>query len=445
MSKCNFNHDVRKAEIFANNIRNLQYLKSYYLDTHFFYQFHIPLPTNIPLSLENLSITSDLFYMNDLIRLFRRTSNLKSLDLIIRDQVNNDQFLCTNSSLVKLKIDIRGSFDVLNNLLKNLPNLSELIIQIEGVYIDGYQWEQIITQYLTKLKVFRLLMFYAIDREKHIEQEIEQLIKSFQTKFWLKERQWFVRCGSEIEYKFLCLYTLPYEFKNFDRISRTTSNSRCTNDRHCIPSKYVNKISIHNSLLKSVSQFPLKFSNIHHLELYFPFDDTFSSIVTNFDRLISIELVSTIHSNDIDQAIINLRSLLNRATRLYSITMDYLIMSQLSLVKLENKSIRRIDLIENDGHFYGLECISLIQSLLGDQCEVLLINIEHRSILLDLIEKLANLRALTFQCQDDLWEESNESSLQEDEIIQWLKHNLSSNCVISRDESELSAIRLWIR
>jgi hypothetical protein len=99
----------------------------------------------------------------------------------------------------------------------------------------------------------------------------------------------------------------------------------------------------------------------------------------------------------------------------------------------------------NDGHFYGLECISLIQSFLGNQCEVLLINIENRSIVLDLIENMSNLRALTIQCQDDQWGDSNESLLNEDELIQWLKFRIPSNSLIIRDEREMSVIRLWIR
>ncbi|CAF2099131.1 unnamed protein product [Rotaria magnacalcarata] len=100
--------------------------------------------------------------------------------------------------------------------------------------------------------------------------------------------------------------------------------------------------------------------------------------------------------------------------------MDYLIISQLALVKFKNKSIRRLDLIANDGHFYGLEFV-------------------------DLIENMPNLRALTFQCQDDRWGDTNEALLIEDEFVQWLKNRLPSHCLVIRDENELSAIQLWFR
>ena len=48
-------------------------------------------------------------------------------------------------SLTKLKINFQGELDTLKNLLENLPNILELIIEIDDIYINGYQWEEIIT------------------------------------------------------------------------------------------------------------------------------------------------------------------------------------------------------------------------------------------------------------------------------------------------------------
>ncbi|CAF1421777.1 unnamed protein product [Rotaria sp. Silwood1] len=445
ISKCNFDDNIDKAQICVNNIWNLKNLKYCYLDISFFNDYYIPLPTIISVSLENLSIANDSFNINDLICLFQHTPNIKNVNLRIQDTSNNEQFSFIFPSLSKLKLYFKGSFDTLKHLLQIMPNISELIIETNGIYIDGYQWEQIIINNLYNLKVFRLLMSYKIELEKNINEEIDQLVESFQTQFWLHEHQWFVRCDSDTEYGFVYLYTLPYGFEKFYNLTSNMSTSTCTIDKKYNTSNYVNTLILDYYLLRFASQFPIQFSNIYHLELSFPFDDVLWSIIPRFDRLISIELISIIHPDESDRPINQLRLLLNRAIHLYSITMDYLIISQLSLVQITNKSIRRLDLIANDGHFYGLECISLIQSLLGIQCEVLLINIENRSIVLDLIEKMPNLRALTFQCQDDRWGDSNESLLIEDEFIQWLKDRLPLNCLIVRDESELSAIRLWIR
>ncbi|CAF4183647.1 unnamed protein product, partial [Rotaria sp. Silwood2] len=209
ISKCNFDDNMEKAQFCVNNIWNLTKLKYCYLDIPFYNDFYIPLPTIISLSLENLSIANDLFNINDLIRLFRHTPNIRNLNLKIQDTSNDEQFPFIIPLLSKLKISFKGSLDTLKNLLQSMPNLSELIIETDGIFIDGYQWEHIIINNLNKLKVFRLLMFYKMDLEKNINEEVDQLLESFQTKFWLHEHQWFVRCDSDSEYGFTYLYTLP--------------------------------------------------------------------------------------------------------------------------------------------------------------------------------------------------------------------------------------------
>jgi hypothetical protein len=255
-------------------------------------------------------------------------------------------------------------------------------------------------------------MLYQFDESKNIQEEFDYLFESFQTKFWLEEHQWFIRCDCQTESRIIHLYTLPYSFKKFINYNFDLSKSTCSIDSM-------------NSL-------------IYSLELTFPFNDTLWSIIPNFNRLKSLEIISIVHSNEFDQSIFRLRQLLNQSINLYSLTIDYLILSQLSI---NIQSIRRLDLMMNDGHFYDSECISL----LNNQCEVLLINIENRFIIFDLIEKLPKLRTLIFQCQDDQWDDSIESFLDEDELIQWLKNSLSSICSIIRDENEISVIRLWIR
>jgi hypothetical protein len=315
------------------------------------------------------------------------------------------------------------------------------MININEIYFDGYQWEELIRNYLHKLKVFRLFMYYKFDDTKNLNEEIDQLIESFQTKFWIDQHQWFIQCDYHTGNRSMHLYTLPYGFKEFRSYFSDMSKSTCPIDKNYNSSNYVNTLIVHNSLLRPISQFP----NIDHLELSFPFDNTLWSVIPKFDRLKSIEIISNVHSNEVEQSINHLGLLINQAIHLYSLTIDYLILSQLSIVEIENKSIHRLDLLTNDGHFYGIECISLIQSFLGDQCEVLLINIENRSIVLDLIEKISNLRALTFQCQNDQWGDSSESLLNEDELIQWLKNCLPSNCSVIRDEIDISIIRLWIQ
>jgi hypothetical protein len=419
-----------------NQIWNLTKLRSCYLN-----DFFVSLFPETSSSLQHFSLENSPLSFYDLISLFQSTPYLQNLTIELHDSSDYEPFTLILPLLTKLTIDFRGELNLLLNLLKTLPNLSKLILQIHDISLDGYQWEEIITNHLPKLKIFRLLMNDTFDETKNFEENIEQLFQSFQTKFWIEEHQWFIQYDYHIESRMMHLYTLPYGFPKFSSYPSDRSKSTCPVNTNSYSSNYVNSLILNHSLVRSVLQFP----NLDHLEISFPFDDTLWTIIPKLDRLKSLEIISNVRSDENNQSINHLRLLLHRAMHLYSLTIDYLILSQLVTVEIINPSLHRLDLLANDGHFYGLECIALIQGLLADQCEVLLINIENRLIVLDLIEKLINLRALTFQCQDDQWGDSAGSFVIEDELIQWLKNRLPSNCSIVRDEIELSVIRLWIR
>jgi hypothetical protein len=65
--------------------------------------------------------------------------------------------------------------------LQNIPNLCYLDINIFSALIDGHQWEQIIRNYLPKLKTFRLKMKKKLFGEQNLEEGIDELMNSFRT------------------------------------------------------------------------------------------------------------------------------------------------------------------------------------------------------------------------------------------------------------------------
>jgi hypothetical protein len=117
------------------------------------------------------------------------------------------------------------------------------------------------------------------------------------------------------------------------------------------------------------------------------------------------------------------------------------------LFQLKSRSIRRLDfidvLIDQSIYFDREDCLALINSSLGMQCEVLLIRIKNRTIVLDLINRMFNLRLLIFECEDD-----KESFLpfasSKNELILWLQHHLSSTYSIMRDPRKRFRIQIWI-
>ncbi|UJR32819.1 hypothetical protein I4U23_020281 [Adineta vaga] len=111
-------------------------------------------------------------------------------------------------------------------------------------------------------------------------------------------------------------------------------------------------------------------------------------------------------------------------------------------------SICRLDLMTKSAfrlrYYTTEECTILIHSSFVRHCEVLLISVEDRKIICDIIKTMNNLRALTFQCEDDKWNYC-ESSLTNDELILWLIDSLPSTFFIKRDKTQTSKIHLWIR
>ena len=109
---------------------------------------------------------------------------------------------------------------------------------------------------------------------------------------------------------------------------------------------------------------------------------------------------------------------------------------------LRSSSVRLLDLRgfnqSGDCQYYnGHQCSSLIRSPLGNQCQFLLIEVENRTNIIDLVNKMNNLRTLNVRCRD---RKSND-----DELIKWLQTRLSSTCSFAKDSKSPNDLRLWIR
>ncbi|CAF4024619.1 unnamed protein product [Rotaria sp. Silwood1] len=76
------------------------------------------------------------------------------------------------------------------------------------------------------------MLFYRGDDENK-EQRVDELLKSFRTRFWLEEHQWYVRCDwNRCQEDSCCdhmyLYTVPYTFNYYySHDSIITGNSTC--------------------------------------------------------------------------------------------------------------------------------------------------------------------------------------------------------------------------
>jgi hypothetical protein len=284
-------------------------------------------------------------------------------------------------------------------------------------------------------------MSFRLDVDDSTEKQIDELLDSFQTSFWIDEYQLFFRCHWNPEYidsDQLCpalLYTLPYAFDTFDYINPIYSKSTCPNKTDYWSYNHVHTLCVVPPEKKQdIFDFPVRLHNIRHLTVGYKLENL-GIICPTLDKL------TILYIQCLDCKVRSLlQRLLDRAPRLQTITFYK---NNWLYFFVASKSVRRV--IFRDGIYYNVQqCAELCSSTLFNQCEILEINIRTRGSVLDFLRTMPNLRTLIFKCERDEWKENQTSSLSKyDELIKWLKRYLPSECLIKREKS--GTIRLWIR
>ncbi|CAF4572930.1 unnamed protein product, partial [Rotaria sp. Silwood2] len=172
------------------------------------------------------------------------------------------------------------------------------------------------------------------------------------------------------------------------------------------------------------------------------FDDNFWSFIFSVHRLTTLDAIL-----DENYSHYQLQTLLNISSCLYTLRFFYSSDLKISFEQLKSTSIRRLNFLtkysSNIIHFYTMECKALSNSQIGRQCEVLIMKVENRTNILDLIKTINNLRSLSFQCKDDKWSNKDISSMN-DELVQWLRMCLPLTYSITKDKNDVLNIRIWI-
>ncbi|CAF4239121.1 unnamed protein product [Rotaria sordida] len=290
-------------------------------------------------------------------------------------------------------------------------------------------------------------MDFHFRESNNIEDKINELLQTFQTDFWIKYHQWFVRCdwNPSNAFSHAILYTLPYAFNDFHFINESYSKSTCPNEEDYWLYNQVQILQHENSISNNFEYFPIQFPNISHLEIILPFNEKFLSNIPSLNHLISLDVTLLPGDSVYNQ----LQLLLNRAPHLHLLRFSHVSDLEIILFKIHNRSIRRLDFFTKESMLYSWyfnkeQCIALANSSLGRQCQTLVIDIKHRTNVNDLINNMNNLQSLIFQCKDDKWNPKISSSTN-DELIQWLHEYLPSTCLISRNTQQISIIQVWIR
>jgi hypothetical protein len=351
------------------------------------------------------------------------------------------------SSLISLKTFFTSNANSMIDLLKRFPNLCYLSLKISDIRMDGNNWKDLFVNHLPKLKKFHLKMNLDFSSTDNAHIEIDQLVDSFRTSFWLEQHQWYIRCDcySSNKCSHAILYTLPYAFDQCSYLNAHYWISTKPDDEEFSSCKCVQFLNMKTIQIKSfndLNHLNICFPNIPYLEITLPLIDEFEIFNLSFSQLISlhVKLNSAFGYS-------HLQILLDRAQQLYLLKFHSFGGSPEGLFQLTSSSIRRLDLIVaqlHHGTFFSHEdCMDLINSPLGRQCEVLLMEFENRTDIIHVIEQIPNLRMLIFRCKDVILNYLKSPSINKN-FIRWLKQNLSSKSTILTNPSGGSKISLWI-
>ena len=60
---------------------------------------------------------------------------------------------------------------------------------MKNINMDGHMWQTLINRYLPNLNIFNLNMDMDFDDSNSIQDQVDRLIESFNTKFWIDQHK----------------------------------------------------------------------------------------------------------------------------------------------------------------------------------------------------------------------------------------------------------------
>lgn len=151
---------------------------------------------------------------------------LPSLQTFVIDECEMNRYDKSSPSLADLSFSSRLPSLIINKcslpaktltlLLTVTPALVYLKLSSEeDVFeqmFDGLYWEELISSKLRSLKTFEFFFCCTVSEDAHFP-DIDSPVTTFQTKFWLHEKNWIVKCAYIINSSEIWLYTNEFRMK----------------------------------------------------------------------------------------------------------------------------------------------------------------------------------------------------------------------------------------
>ena len=386
----------------------------------------------------------------DLLYLFTYAPQLRFLSLYVALPDSNEKLSRFQTSITTLKLQFYDATVDPVNIFQSTPCLRHLTIRLDRRFLDGSQWQELITQYLPNLETLRFTAFDFWRGMPGNYQEVEEQLDTFRTPFWLHERQWYVCCdweGNSITapgYKHF--YTLPYMLDYFrdtvEGVRRSTST--CSHlDKHW-SFRHVRKFECRARDTNRQYQYPVAFLNIESLQLSLPQPDRILRMIPSLNHLTKLYVTACGEASDSQ-----IQTLIERAPRLDTLIVGLLTsMSKIDvLFRVRNPSIRRIRLHPFAKRpwpdFDEARCTAFAHSPIARQCEFLEIRVAKPECILTLINAMTHLRSMVIHLSDDHRKTPRPSIAG---FTEWVQNHLPSRFWISGCEvtGVSVAMKLWI-
>jgi hypothetical protein len=233
--------------------------------------------------------------------------------------------------------------DDLEYLLRLMPSLIHLKLIGNGNFLNGHRWEQFIQINLPLLNKFEF--FFNENRaDQPNPPDIEWIIESFRTTFWLKLKNWFVTCEYNINSpEFIQLYSIPIcmsalkpKFQSTN-ISISTLITAIDNDASIMvngdriafnfikltPNDIEQKVSINE--FRTMKKLALIFDSNRPVGWIL-----FISMFINLTTITHIGLVGSIILNGDPGIVADIKNLLQQTCNVYSLNIRGLLLNQKS-------------------------------------------------------------------------------------------------------------------
>jgi hypothetical protein len=345
-------------------------------------------------------LTGSNLHLDELVHIFKHTPELQHLAVSIQVRGYGEAIDIPPLHLTSLNLSYHSnSTDLLIALFRQMPALRRIKLEI-NLLVIGSRWEELIVTHLPQLECFQLKMEFGALPDTNREETVDKLLATFQSLFWTKEHQWFVRCDwcFCVINQTIRLSTISYPFHDYVVYKYLRSKSTLP-ENHPFQSSAIHVRNLHFLHDPSTATQPYicSFSHIRSLETAIRCCDALLALIPMLHQLSALN----IHRFDGEDAHTHLQTVLDRATRLRRLTFPGSEQFNMKLVETKSRTIRELIIFEKSPINWCLnreECITLAASSLGQQCQCLNVGVEVLDCVAELVNGMPNLRSLNLSC-----------------------------------------------